>query len=133
MAKNLNETIGTMEYDGLIYDGKHPVDVKTVQVRAGQGVLERGTVLAISEGTGGDDAMAILGTTAIADETLTADCVLADPVDTGDAIGTAVVGVAYRSGHLTRQKLIVKDAYTMTAKDEAVLRNGGIFLSNAVL
>lgn len=133
MTKMLNETIGTLEYDGLIYDGRHPVDVKTVKIRAGQGVLARGTALALSGGTGGDDAMVALGTAAEADETLTADCILADEVDTGAEAGTAVVGVAYRTGHFTRQNIIVKNEYTLTAKDEAELRTGGIFLSDAVI
>lgn len=133
MAKTLNETIGTLEYDSLIFDGKHPIDVKTVKIRAGQGTLLRGTVLALSEGTGGDGAMAILGTAAGTDETLTANCILADDIDTGAETGEAVVGTAYRSGHFTRQKLIVKDGYTLTAKDEEALRNGGIYLSGAVI
>ena len=127
----LNETLGTLEYDGLIYDGRHPVDVKTVKIRAGQGELVRGTVLALS--TGGDGAMVILGTTAGGNETLTPDCILAEPVDTGGEAGDPVIGVAYRSGHFTRQKLIVKESYTLSASDEAELRKGGIYLSNAVI
>ncbi len=129
----LNETLGTLEYDGLIYDGRHPVDVKTVKIRAGQGELARGTVLALSSGAGGDNAMVILGTTAGENETLTPDCILAEPVDTGGEAGDPVIGVAYRSGHFTRQKLIVKESYTLSASDEAELRKGGIYLSDAVI
>lgn len=129
----LNETLGTMEYDGLIYDGRHPVDVKTVKIRAGQGELARGTVLALSTGTGGDNAMVILGTTAGQNETLTPNCILAEPVDTGDEAGDALIGVAYRSGHFNRNKLIVKENYTFSAADEEELRKGGIYLSDAVI
>lgn len=129
----LNETLGTLEYDGLIYDGRHPVDVKTVKIRAGQGELARGTVLALSTGTSGDNAMVILGTTAGGNETLTPDCILAEPVDTGDQAGDALIGVAYRSGHFSRNKLVVKENYTFNAADEEELRKGGIYLSNAVI
>lgn len=129
----LNETLGTMEYDGLIYDGRHPVDVKTVKIRAGQGELARGTVLALSGGTGGDGAMVILGTEAGEDETLTPNCILAEPVDTGNEPGDALIGIAYRSGHFSRNKLVVKENYTFSAADEEELRKGGIYLSNAVI
>ena len=129
----LNETLGTMEYDGLIYDGRHPADVKTVKIRAGQGELVRGTVLALSGGTGGDGAMVILGTEAGEDETLTPNCILAEPVDTGNQSGDALIGIAYRSGHFSRNKLVVKENYTFNAADEEELRKGGIYLSNAVI
>lgn len=129
----LNETLGTLEYDGLIYDGRHPVDVKTVKIRAGQGELARGTVLALSTGTGGDNAMVILGTGAGQNETLTPNCILAEPVDTGNVSGDALIGIAYRSGHFSRNKLVVKENYTFSAADEEELRKGGIYLSNAVI
>lgn len=133
MSRQLCETVGAMEYDGLVYDTKHPLDAVGVKLRAGQGILERGTVLASSTGTGGDGSMVILGTAAVENETLTADCVLCDPVDTGAEAGAAVMGMAYRSGSFTTQKLKMKGDYTLTAADETALRNGGIYLSHAAI
>lgn len=132
MTKLLNETIGTMNYDGLIYDSKHPIDVFGVKLRAGQGDMTRGTVLALSTGTAGDSAMVILGTTAKVDETLMANCILADDASTGAEAGTAVVALAYRSGHFNRQALTVKVGYTLNLGDEEALRKGGIYLGSSI-
>lgn len=57
----MDETIGTMNYDGLIHDAKHNLDVQGVKIRAAQGALKRGTVLALSSR---DSKHVILGTTA---------------------------------------------------------------------
>lgn len=63
-------------------------------------------------------------------EVLTANCILTDAVKvTADADVTAL---AYRTGHFNRNKLVVKDGYTMTVSDEEDLRKGGILLSDAV-
>lgn len=43
-------------------------------------IYKRGTVLALSAGTAGDGLRVILGTAAKSNETLTANCVLADDV-----------------------------------------------------
>lgn len=131
MTKRMDEKIGALEYDGLICDSKYPIDVMSVKVAASQGVLTRGTVLALSTGTAGTGNMVILGATAASNETLAANCILADAVDTGT--GDAVVATAYRSGHFVRDALIVKSGYTVTAADEEALRNGGIYLDNAVM
>lgn len=112
-----NETIGTMQADNLIYDTLHPLDVKSITLAAGQGELKRGTLIA-SDGTVWND-----GTGA-------ADCILTDDVGTE---GAAAVATAYRSGHFIRQNIIVASGKTLTAKAETELRNGGIYLSNAMI
>lgn len=129
MTKRMDEKLGSIEFDGLICDSKYPIDVMSVKVVASQGVLSRGTVLALISGTAGTGNMVILGTTAASNETLTANCILADDVDTGTS--DAVAATAYRSGHFCRNALIVKEGYTMTTADEEALRNGGIYLDNA--
>ena len=50
------------------------------------------------------------------------------------ASGTAadVTALAYRTGHFARNKLIVKDSYTLKATDEEELRKAGILLSDAI-
>ena len=116
MSKRLDETIGAVEYDGLIVNNVPVADVFSVTIRkeTAATVLKRGTVLALSgSGTAADGCMVILGTTAASNEVLSANCVLADD-------------------HFARNKLIVKNGYTMTATDEEELRKGGILLSDAI-
>lgn len=55
---------------------------------------------------------------------------LADDVEVGT--NANVTALAYRTGHFARNKLIVKNGYTMTATDEEELRKGGILLSDAI-
>jgi len=128
----LDENLGSVSFDNLINQNTPEADVFTVPLRAGQGIITRGTVLALSSGTGGDDAMVILGTAAEEDETLTANCILAQDVDTGEGAGDPVNALAYRTGHFNRNKLTVKTGYTLTKVDEENLRKGGILLDDAV-
>lgn len=124
----LDENIGSMAYDGLIVANSPEADVFHVSIRADEGALARGTVLALSTGSAGDGKMVILGTTAVSDETLAANCILAEDVTVGE---TDVTALAYRTGHFNRNALIVKEAYTLTAADEEELRKCGILLSDA--
>lgn len=132
MSKRLDENLGAVGYDGLINQCFPTGDVFAVALRAGQGILTRGTALALSTGTAGKGDMVILGTEAATDETLTANCILADDTDTGAAGGDAVNGIAYRVGHFNRNALAVKESYTMTKADEEDLRKGGILLDDAI-
>lgn len=125
----LDENIGSVAFDGLIVANTPEADVFHVSIRANEGALARGAVLALSTGSAGDGKMVILGTTAITNETLTANCILAEAVTVG---ATAVTALAYRTGHFNRDALTVKAAYTMTAANEEDLRKGGILLSDAV-
>ena len=128
----LDENLGAVGFDNLINQNTPEADAFSVPMRAGLGVVTRGTALVLSAGTGGDAAMVILGTTAGVDETLTANCILAQDIDTGAEAGTAVTALAYRTGHFNRNKLTVKAEYTLTAIDEENLRKGGILLGDAV-
>ena len=79
MSKRLDENIGTVDYDGLIVTNEPVADVFTVTIRketSEKATFERGTVLALSSGTGGDGKMVALGTTAGSNETLTANAIL---------------------------------------------------------
>lgn len=117
----LDENLGSVGYDNLINGAYPPAEVFSVEVAGGQGVLERGTLLATADG----------GMVKIGDATTgKANAVLADPVDTGD--GDAVVAVAYRTGHFNANKLIVADGYEITAADKEALRSVGILVSDAV-
>ena len=134
MSKRLDENLGSVGYDGLIVDNEPVADVFTVTIRkeaTAAATYKRGTVLALSgSGTAADGCMVILGTTAASNEVLSANCVLADDVEVGT--NANVTALAYRTGHFARNKLIVKNGYTMTATDEEELRKGGILLSDAI-
>lgn len=120
MSKKLNETIGAVEYDGII-NGVCHADVVTVQLKAGTGVLARGTIVT---GTPGGElapvAAALSGTNGT--------YILTDDTD----ISVATVATAYRTGHFNRNKLITNGSYALTAADEEILRAAGILLSDAI-
>lgn len=131
MKTMANERIGEEVFENLFNQNFPPADAFAIQLRAGQGELARGTVLALSTGTASKNDMVILGAVAVSDETLAANCILAESIDTGEASGATVTGLAYRTGHFNGNKLTVKQGYTMTAADKEALRAGGILLSDA--
>lgn len=130
MSKRLDENIGAVEYDGLIVNNVPVADVVTVKLAAGTGILKRGTVLALSASTDGDGKLVILGPTTTTNETLTANCILAEDVEVGTTADVTVL--AYRTGHFARNKLAVASGYTLKATDEEELRKAGILLSDAI-
>ena len=132
MSKRLDETLNTPDYDGLIVGNKPVADVFSVTIRklGAAATLKRGTVLALSTGSGGDGKCVVLGTTAGSNETLTANCVLCDDVEVGTSAD--VTAIAYRTGKLNAGRLIVATGYTMTAADKEALRNGGILIDTAI-
>ena len=120
MSKKLNETIGAVEYDGIINSACH-ADVATVQLRAGSGVLKRGTI--VTGAAGGE-----LAPVAAALDASNGTYILTDDTD----VSVATVATAYRTGHFNRNKLITNGSYALTAADEEVLRAAGILLSDAI-
>ena len=132
MAKKY-DTYPATEYDGLIYDINPPADVFTGKIRKQSSdavALKRGTVLALSTGTAGDNLMVMLGTTAATNETLTANCILAEDVEVGTT--EDAVALAYRTGHFASNKLIVASGKTFGAADKEALRDVGILISEAM-
>lgn len=130
MSKRLDENIGTVDYDGLIVTNEPVADVFTVTIRketSEKATFKRGTVLALSSGTG---KMVALGTTAGSNETLTANAILCDDTEIGTAAD--VEAAAYRTGHFARNKLIFSGEYTLKPADEEALRAAGILLSDAL-
>lgn len=120
MAKRIDEVIGSVGYDNLINGLTPGAEVFHVEVAAGQGVLERGTLLATADGGMVKISAATTGK---------ANAVLAEAVDTTDG---AAIAVAYRTGHFNANKLIVADGYEITAADKEALRVAGILISDAV-
>lgn len=119
MSKRLDETIGAVGFDNLIAGVNPSAEVFTVELKEGQGVLERGTLLAV--GSNGLEKISA-GTTG------KANAVLAETVDTGET----QTAIAYRTGHFNGNCLIVADGYKITAADKEALRIAGILLSDAV-
>lgn len=120
-----DETMGTFEYDGLIIDGSHSLDVKGITIASGQGKLQRGTVLAI----GADEKAVILGTKDSTPALYSADCILTDDVD---ATSADVYTTAYQSGKFNKGALIVKSDYKLADTDIDTLRTKGIFVEGVM-
>lgn len=132
MSKRLDENLGSVGYDGLIVANEPVADVFTVTIRkaAAAATYKRGTVLALSAGTADGGKLVILGSTATTNETLTANCILAEDVEVGTTAD--VTALAYRTGHFARNKLAVASGHTLKATDEEELRKAGILLSDAI-
>lgn len=123
MTKRLDENLGAVDYDGLIVSNTPVADVVSVSVAANNGILKRGTIVT---GTPGGE-LAPLSAAAVATN---ATYILSDDIDT--ATGSAVVAMAYRTGHFARNKLTTDGSYTLTAADEEIVRKSGILLSDAL-
>lgn len=134
MATSLVNSLGAVEYDNLINSNEPPADVFSITVRKATGAettYKRGTVMALSSGSAGDSTWVPLGTTAASNETLTANCILADDITVGTAANA--VAIAYRTGHFNRNALIFTGEYdAITLADEQALRDAGILLSDAI-
>ena len=127
------ERIETPKADGLIVDINPPADVMAVKIRketSAAATLKRGTVLALSTGTAGDGEYVILGTTAVQNETLTANCILAENVEVGTE--NSAIALAYRTGHFAQDKLITASGKQFAATDKEALRDVGIIVSDAM-
>ena len=111
------ERIETPVSDNLIVDINPPAEVMAVKVKAGEGVLKRGSLLSLAGGV-----CSLMNTGG------TANCILAEDVDATQAANA----LAYRTGHFAINKLIVKEGYTITAADKEALRDVGILLSESV-
>ncbi len=118
MSRNLVNKVGERGQDNLIA-GLFPRALTTgVQIAAGAGNLERGTVLSRRE-DGTCEVMAAGGAPAY---------VLAAPVD---ASGTkAAAAAAYRSGNFNPHAVIVGEGYTLTAADKDALRKYDIVFTD---
>ena len=129
---NLYEVNSIDPHDGLIAAPYPPADVFHITVRklSAAATLKRGSLMDLSSGTGGDSKYVIHGTTAGDNETLTANCILAEDV----AVGTAadVTALAYRTGHFVEGKLILADDATLATGAKEALRDVGILLSDGI-
>lgn len=127
MSQLLNSTAYDVKPDSLIQDSKHPIDVTTVSVDTGVGVLRRGTVLSLTS----ENKYVVMGTTLGSGVTAKANCVVCDDVDTTASTGGTTAVPVYISGSLNKNALTVEEGYTLTQTDIEDLRNAGIFISSA--
>lgn len=118
---NLRSTAGEYTPDSLIADVAFPVQTGGVNLKGGQNVLLRGTV--VGKDADGKFVPAVTGATPIV-----AHGILADDIDTGAVGETADVNaVVYTSGSFNRSALIFGGTDT-AAEHEEVLRTKGIYL-----
>lgn len=118
---NYYETLGELGFDNIENSaGTAPIITGLRTILSGQGVLKRGTALAINAA----GKMVILGT-----DSATANCILAEDVDATSADASAMV---YLSGHFNANKLAVKASHTITAAEIEAFRSAGIYLENAM-
>lgn len=127
----LSKSLGSMEYDGLIADinPKLVVSGGTIRKLGTAGTIKRGTILAKSSGTAGDNKLVVLGTAAASNEVLTAYCILCDDVDVGTADDVTVP--IYLAGCFNLNKCVTINDHTITEAEKDALRNGGIFFKAA--
>lgn len=112
-----NEKIGEMQFDNLIASANMRQIRRSVTIAAGQGILKRGTVVALD----GNKAK-------IMASGLTPHGILCDTVD---ATAEEVAEV-YVTGCFNKAALIVAGGYTLTDADIKNLRYGGIYVENIV-
>lgn len=117
-----NSKIGEMTRDNLFADIYVKQITASGTVASGQGILSRGTIVALDTAT---NKLSILGT----DVNHIPYGVLCDAVD---ATSEDAVCELYMTGKFNKAAIIVKEGYTLTAEDIAKLRNAGIFIENTV-
>ena len=132
MSENLVKKVGECGQDNLIAGLFPRALTMGVKVAAGEGLLKRGTLLAVKK----DGTYVICGkkvTTGEGDsaETTTYGSPSAVLTVDVDASGTAAVAaVAYRSGNFNPHAVIVGEDYTLTAADKDNLRKYDIVFTD---
>ena len=123
-------TIGQFADDNLIADNSADIIPWGVTLKAGAGVMRRGTVLGRITGKGTiDNPICKILDSGASDGSETPYGILADTVDTGDAPAVGgIAATAYRTGIFNGNALIFNGADTPDIFD-AKLANIGIFVS----
>lgn len=125
MPKLNNTKFGTSPLDNLFTVGKQPTEMDGVNLKSGQGVVKRGTVLGIITASG----QAVPVNSAANDGSQVPHSVLSDTTDTGADTNAAPFPVAvYITGNFNTNKLIFGGTDT-AARHVDKLRERGIFLA----
>lgn len=128
MTRDLHEKIGSVTPENL-FAGLDPRALTKAGVLRKLGTaatLIRGTLLAKSSGSAGDGKLVIFGTTAATNETLTADCVLAEDVQVGTAADENAL--VFITGNFNEDELTLASGASLTEADRDALRVRGILL-----
>ena len=125
MTRDLHEKIGDVTPENLIAQLDPPALKRAGLIRklGTAGTLKRGTLLAKSGGSAGDGKLVIFGTTAATNETLTADCILAEDIDVGTSNDENAL--VFYQGNFNQDALIIKSGASIgdSDKDDLRLRN----------
>lgn len=128
MSRDLHEKIGSVTPENL-FAGLDPRALTKAGILRKLGTaatLVRGTLLAKSSGSAGDGKLVIFGTTAATNETLTADCVLAEDVEVGTSADEPAL--VYITGNFNEDELVLATGASLTEDDRDALRVRGILL-----
>ncbi len=117
-----NEKIGEMVADNLLASTDVKTIVESVIIASGAGELKRGTAIGLNASGKGQ----VVGTEGA---TLTAHGILCDDVD---ATSSDAVAEVYVAGAFNKNAVVEASGKELTADDIKNLRNGGIYLENAV-
>lgn len=128
MTHDLHEKLGAVVPENL-FAGMEPrklTKAGVIRKLGTAGTLKRGTLLAKSSGSAGDGKLVIFGTTAATNETLTADCILAEDI----AVGTAndENALVFIQGNFNEDALILASGASLTEDDRDALRIRNIIL-----
>ena len=128
MTRDLHEKLGSVTPENLIAKLDPPALKRAGVIRklGTAGTLKRGTLLAKSSGSAGDGKLVIFGTTAASNETLTADCILAEDIDVGTANDENAL--TFYQGNFNEDALILKSGASLTEDDRDALRVRNIIL-----
>ena len=128
MTRDLHEKLGSVTPENL-FAGMEPrplTKAGVIRKLGTAGTLARGTLLAKSSGSAGDGKLVIFGTSAASNETLTADCVLAEDIDVGTAADENAL--VFIQGNFNEDELILKAGASLTEDDRDALRVRNIIL-----
>lgn len=121
MGKNLYTDVGQFTPDGLIADTSFPLQTGSATIRAGQGLLLRGTLLAFEKDEEGGGSGYVVATNELA-----GDRILTDDTLVG---GADVVAEAYISGSFATSRIICEGDIEVHRE---TLRTKGIYLKTTV-
>jgi hypothetical protein len=135
MSRELLNDLGESLQDNLIAGPRFPVAHKGVTLAPGQGLVKRGTVLAILASGSAvviDSSHVVEVNEEDVPDRNMPDCVLADDIDTGnDPAGEAIPAVAYSAGYFIRGSLIFGGSDTWE-NHEREMRKLNMHLSSSV-
>ena len=122
MTRDLHEKIGSVTPENL-FAGLEPhalTKAGVIRKFGTAGSLKRGTLLAKSGGSAGDGKLVIFGSTPATNETLTADCVLAEDIDVGTSNDENAL--VFYQGNFNQDALIIKSGASIGDSDQDDLR-----------